>query len=139
MHDLTALYRQELKNYKHLLELTHRLEKVDEFEKPQGLESILSERKRILGNIFAFEERIKPHRENVNDLPDREQQRLAGITNEIRDSIKETIDLDEKIRAELTEEKDAVSHKLAKVRHGRKALKGYAPRRTIPRYLDKRW
>ena len=139
MHDLTTLYRQELKNYKHLLELTHRLQKVDEFEKPQGLESILSVRKGILENISAFEEKIRPLKENMKNLSDREQQRLAGITDEIRETIKEIVGLDERIGAKLRAEKDDVSHKLSKVRHGRRALKGYAPRRTIPRFLDKRW
>ncbi|MCK4388604.1 MAG: flagellar protein FliT [Desulfobacterales bacterium] len=139
MHDLTALYRQELKNYKHLLELTHRLQKVDEFENPQDLETILAERKKTLEKISAFEERIEALKENINDLSAREQQRLAGITNEIRETIKEIVGLDERIGAKLRAEKDDVSHKLSKVRHGRKALKGYAPRRTIPRFLDKRF
>ncbi len=139
MPDLNALYRQELRNYQRLLELTHRLEKVDEFERPQDLESILSEREKILAKISACEERIRPLREELNELSDRQQQRLAGITDEIRDTIKEIINLDERIVAKLSAEKGDVSSKLARVRHGRKALKGYAPRRTIPRFLDKRW
>jgi len=46
--------------------------------------------------------------------------------------------MDGKIEEKLKAKKDRIHDQLTKVRQGRKALKGYAPHRSIPRYVDKR-
>lgn len=46
--------------------------------------------------------------------------------------------MDQGIEEKLKGEQDSVHNKLTGLGRGRRALRGYVPRRTIPRFLDRR-
>ena len=138
MYDIHTFYKQELNHYRNLLELTHQLERAAEQGKIEDLEPLFSKREKILAKISAHEEERGSLSEKVNKLNTNEEQKLAEIIEEIREITKEVMDMDGEIEEKLKVEKDDIHDKLIKVRQGRKALKGYAPHRFIPRYVDKR-
>ena len=139
MYDLHTLYKRELNHYKNLLELTHRLERAAEQGKIEDLEPLFSKREKILAKISAHAEEKGTLSEEANTLNPDEEEKLAGIIKEIREMTKEVMDMDGKIEEKLKAKKDDINDKLTKVRQGRKALKGYAPkRRHIPRYIDRK-
>ena len=138
MYDIRTLYKQELNHYRNLLQLTHQLERAAEQGKIEDLEPLFSKREKILAKISAHEEERGTLSEEANKLNTNEEQKLAEIIEEIREMTKEAMDMDGKIEEKLKVEKDQIHDQLKKVRQGRKALKGYAPHRSIPRYVDKR-
>jgi len=139
MYDIHTLYKQELNHYKNLLQLTHRLERAAEQGKMEDLEPLFSKREKILAKISAHEEERGTLNEKVKTLNTNEEQKLAGIIEEIRGITKEIMDMDGIIEEKLKSKKDQIHDQLKKVRQGRKALKGYAPkRRHIPRYIDRK-
>ena len=139
MYDLRTLYKQELNHYRNLLELTHRLERAAEQGKIEDLEPLFSKREKILAKISAHAEERGTLNEKVKTLNANEEQKLAGIIKEIREITKKVMDMDRKIEEKLKAKKGQIHDKLTKVRQGRKALKGYAPkRRHIPRYIDRK-
>ena len=139
MYDIHTLYKQELNHYRNLLELTHQLERAAEQGKMEDLEPLFSKREKILEKISVHEEGAGALSEKVNKPNANEEQKLAGIIEEIRGITKEIMDMDGIIEEKLKAKKDDINDKLTKVRQGRKALKGYAPkRRHIPRYISKK-
>jgi len=139
MYDIHTLYKRELNHYRVLLELTHQLERVAEQGKIEDLEPLFSKREKILAKISAHAEERGTLSEKVNKPNANEEEKLAGIIEEIREMTKEVMDMDGKIEEKLKVEKDQIHDQLKKVRQGRKALKGYAPkRRHIPRYISKK-
>ena len=139
MYDLHTLYKQELNHYRNLLELTRQLERAAEQGKMEDLEPLFSKREKILEKISAHEEGGGALSEKVNKLNANKEQKLAEIIEEIREITKEVMDMDGKIEEKLKAKKDQIHDQLTKVRQGRKALKGYAPkRRHIPRYISKK-
>lgn len=138
MDDLNTLYRQELNYYKSLLELAHQLERAAADGNIQDLESLFAEREKRLAEILAHQEERRILSEKGNKLNTNQKQRLAEIIEEIRKTMEEIMNIDQKVEEGLKSKKDDIQDKLAKIRQGRKALKGYAPRRSLPRYMDKR-
>jgi len=139
MYDIHTLYKQELNHYRNLLQLTHRLERAVEQGKIEDLEPLFSKRKKILAKISVHEEGAGALSEKVNKPNADEEEKLAGIIEEIREITKKVMDMDGKIEEKLKSKKDRIHDQLKKVRQGRKALKGYAPkRRHIPRYISKK-
>lgn len=138
MDDLNTLYRQELNYYKSLLELAHQLERAAADGNIQDLESLFAEREKRLAEILAHQEERRILSEKGNELNTNQKQRLAEIIEEIRKTMEEIMNIDQKVEEGLKSKKDDIQDKLARIRQGRKALKGYAPRRFLPRYMDKK-
>ena len=139
MYDIHTLYKQELNHYRNLLELTHQLERAAEQGKMEDLEPLFSKREKILAKISAHAEERGTLSEEANTLNPDEEQKLVETIEEIREMTKEVVEIDRKIEEKLKAKKDGINDKLIKIRQGRKALKGYAPkRRHIPRYISKK-
>ena len=139
MYDLRTFYKRELNHYRNLLELTNRLERAAEQGKMEDLEPLFSKREKILAKISVHEEGAGALSEKVNKPNANEEEKLAGIIAEIREITKEVVEIDRKIEEKLKAKKDGINDKLIRIRQGRKALKGYAPkRRYIPRYIDRK-
>ena len=138
MDDLNTLYRQELNYYKSLLELVHQLERAAAHGNIQDLESLFAEREKRLAEILAHQEERRILSEKGNKLNTNQKQTLAEIIEEIRKTMEEVMKIDQKVEEGLKSQKDDIQAKLARIRQGRKALKGYAPRRFLPRYMDKK-
>lgn len=138
MDDLNTLYRQELNYYKSVLELAHQLERAAADGNIQDLESLFAEREKRLAEILAHQEERRILSEKGNKLNTNQKQSLAEIIEEIRKTMEEVMKIDQKVEEGLKSKKDDIQDKLARIRQGRKALKGYAPRRFLPRYMDKK-
>ena len=136
MYDLNTLYKQELNYYKNLLKLTHQLEHAAEHGKIEDLDPVFAKREKILAKISADEEDRRTLSEKANSS---EQQEPAEVIEEIRKVIEEVMKMDRRIEEKLKVKKDGINDQLLRIRQGHKALKGYAPHRFIPRFLDKRW
>lgn len=138
MDDLNTLYRQELNYYKSLLELAHQLERAAADGNIQDLESLFAEREKRLAEILTHQDQRRILSEKGNKLNTNQKQSLAEIIEEIRKTMEEVMKIDQKVEEGLKSKKDDIQDKLARIRQGRKALKGYAPRRFLPRYMDKK-
>lgn len=138
MDDLNTLYRQELNYYKSVLELAHQLERAAADGNIQDLESLFAEREKRLAEILTHQDQRRILSEKGNKLNTNQKQRLAEIIEEIRKTMEEVMKIDQKVEEGLKSKKDDIQDKLARIRQGRKALKGYAPRRFLPRYMDKK-
>ncbi len=138
MDDLNTLYRQELNYYKSVLELAHQLERAAADGNIQDLESLFAEREKRLAEILTHQDQRRILSEKGNKLNTNQKQSLAEIIEEIRKTMEEVMKIDQKVEEGLKSKKDDIQDKLARIRQGRKALKGYAPRRFLPRYMDKK-
>ena len=133
----TELLREELRLLKKVLDLTHQIDHALHAENPLPLADLLDSRGKILARISRRPEdtgslRSGPAKE------DKEGERSALI-GEIKAVHEKIAGLDQKIRARLESERDAVYRRMLSARDGHRALQGYAPHRMgIPRYYDKK-
>ncbi len=65
--------------------------------------------------------------------------RVASLSGEIRAVVKGIRILDRRIREKLRKEQGDIRERLGNIKQGYRALRGYGPRRTIPRFVNKRW
>ncbi len=120
--------------YRKFLKLTHQVERAVKNGNMENAEKLSEKREKVLNTISkqknkGIKEKMAAENNGKNN---------NGVyAKEIRRITDEVMELDRKIEKRIREQMNGVNDKLVKIRQGHKALKGYSPHRSVPRFLDK--
>ena len=138
MSDLNQLLRLELDWCRKLIRLTLQLERSVDHRETDHIEFLLAERGKVLTRISGLQERVDFLTRGIHMATFKVKGKARALADEIRDSVQRVMDMDRGIAEKLKGDRELARSKLGVLRRGRRALKGYGPLRTIPRFLDRR-